>query len=274
MGNQGHNKTHHPLYNVWINMRRRCDDSSAISYKYYGGRGIAVCEEWSNFDSFLAWALSNGYRQGLSLDRIDGDGNYCPENCRWADWKTQANNKRNNRRITINGVTKNAKEWADGAGIKWSTFQRRIDVYGFTPEEALSCPVKSHENHFKDGVTVNGTTKSLEEWGREYGIAGDRIARRLLAGWDPEKAVSAPAKTTGSWVKKTIAAGTRFGTLTIVGEADPMITRSGRVLSRYKCVCDCGCERLVIKHKLTRPHPIRSCGKNACQRQARKMLST
>lgn len=90
-----HGMSHSRLYRIWLCMRRRCYDERNIGYKYYGGRGIGVCDEWRNsFEAFRDWALANGYRDDLTIDRIDVNGNYEPLNCRWTDISTQLKNRR------------------------------------------------------------------------------------------------------------------------------------------------------------------------------------
>lgn len=95
--NTTHGGSHSRLYSIWDSMKTRCNNPKAKSFSYYGGRGISVFPEWEkNFTAFRDWAYANGYRDDLTLDRIDGDGNYSPDNCRWATWHEQRVNQ--NRR--------------------------------------------------------------------------------------------------------------------------------------------------------------------------------
>lgn len=103
--------TYPKLYEVWRTMKQRCNNSNYSNYKNYGGRGITYCEEWEKAENFCKWALSNGYREGLEIDRIDVDGNYEPSNCRWVDRKTNAQNQRRAVLITVGNETKCISEW-------------------------------------------------------------------------------------------------------------------------------------------------------------------
>lgn len=121
-------------------MLNRCRNDNIAEYPYYGGRGITVCERWQTFENFLA--DMGEAPEGTSLERIDTNGNYDPANCRWATAKEQANNRRNNRKVTINGVTRNASEWAQLAGLPTSTLFNRIN--GGWPECDLLKPSRSY----------------------------------------------------------------------------------------------------------------------------------
>jgi hypothetical protein len=138
--NSTHNLSKHLLYTVHRNMMQRCYNNSNTSYIDYGGRGITVYQEWHDLPSFYTWALTSGYEEHLTIERIDNDGDYCPENCKWSTFKEQANNKRNNRYITFNGETKSLAEWSDATGINYGTLKDRLNK-GWTIEEALTTPV-------------------------------------------------------------------------------------------------------------------------------------
>lgn len=116
----------HPVYRTWYHMLQRCENPNSIGYQNYGGRGITVCGEWHDAEKFIGWAVLNGWRKGLTLDRIDNDGNYEPSNCRWATRKEQAQNKRNNRFITFNGKTQTLAGWAEEIDISPNTLQYRV----------------------------------------------------------------------------------------------------------------------------------------------------
>lgn len=140
-----HSYSHHPICNTYYNMKGRCCNKNDDAYKNYGGRGIKVCDEWlNNSSAFVEWSLSNGWKEGLTLDRIDVNGNYEPNNCRWITRKEQMNNKRNSRFISYNGTSKTISQWAELFGIKYHVLIDRINK-GWSVEEALTTPVKSRK---------------------------------------------------------------------------------------------------------------------------------
>ena len=115
-----------------------CYYKKSNRYKYYGGRGIAVCSEWKDdFMSFYDWSMANGYNDTLTIDRIDVNGNYEPNNCRWVDYTTQSRNRRSVKRVTINNETHCLSEWCEILGIKYNTVQTRIYNRGWSIEKAL-----------------------------------------------------------------------------------------------------------------------------------------
>ena len=133
-----HGESGTKLYGVWEQMRNRCYKPNATHFNHYGGRGISVCDEWK--DSYIAfrdWAVSNGYQEGLTIERLDNDGNYCPENCAWVTSAAQANNRRSNRRYTYNGETHNLTEWAHIVGVSPKTMFGRI-YSGMDFEKAIT----------------------------------------------------------------------------------------------------------------------------------------
>ena len=110
--------SNHPLYHKWLGIKRRCYNKNDSSYDNYGGRGITMCDEWLyDFKSFFDWSINNGWEEGLQIDRIDNDGNYEPSNCRFVDIKTNCNNRRTTIKITFNGITKSATEWAEDLNV-------------------------------------------------------------------------------------------------------------------------------------------------------------
>lgn len=116
--NRKHGETNNRLYNIWRGIKKRCYIPNDTSYKNYGAKGIKVCDEWLNsYEKFRDWAMSNGYEDNLTIDRIDSEGDYTPENCRWANWKQQGRNRSNNKRIMYKGKRMTFSEVAEKIGI-------------------------------------------------------------------------------------------------------------------------------------------------------------
>lgn len=118
------------LYNIWKCMVLRCEDESRQYYYRYGGRGIKVCDEWHDFKTFVEWSYSNGYEDGLSIDRIDNDGDYRPDNCRWVSKQEQSLNRSTNVSVCVRGTSLVAKQWADKLGISQYTVYDWVRVHG------------------------------------------------------------------------------------------------------------------------------------------------
>ncbi len=140
-----HGGTHTRLHKTWIGMNRRCYDKTDNSYKYYGARGIVVCEEWRNsFIKFREWALANGYSDNLTIDRKDNDGNYEPSNCRWVTIKEQNRNTRNNRVMEAFGERKCLADWADDKRcvVEYCQLYHRVKKWTghITNEQILTLP--------------------------------------------------------------------------------------------------------------------------------------
>lgn len=143
-----HGLRKHPLYTIWVNMRRRCFNPKDEAYHNYGGRGIIVCDNWNkDFKSFYDWAIVNGYKKGLSIDRINSNGNYEPANCRWATDIEQANNKRNNHIIKINNETHTLAQWCRIYHISPSTIVNRINNLNWDETKAITTPVRRSKRY-------------------------------------------------------------------------------------------------------------------------------
>lgn len=123
--NTTHNLHGDPLYRTWANMRQRCMNSNHRDFNRYGGRGISICEEWDSAENFIKWGHSNGWKDGLTLDRSDNDGNYCPDNCKFVTMKIQDRNKSNNVRIEYNGESKILWDWAKELSMCYGTLRLR-----------------------------------------------------------------------------------------------------------------------------------------------------
>lgn len=167
-------------YSRWKAMRNRCYNPKHTYYYNYGGRGITICEEWKeNYQAFCDWANKSGYKTGLTLDRIDNDKGYSPENCRWATRKEQGRNQRTNRKITIQGQTRLLCEWAELSGISSKEIHKRIKR-GWDNDKLLK-PTE-HKNRF---IIFNGEKHTIAEWSKILNISYSTICTRLQRGLTP-----------------------------------------------------------------------------------------
>lgn len=189
-----------PEYRAWCAMKSRCYRKTDTFYNDYGGRGIGVCSKWLN--SFEAFFSDMGSKPTLkhTLDRIDNDGDYCPENCRWATQKQQAKNRRGNRFITHNRITLTIGEWAEQSGVNRITLHNRIKA-GWPLGKALS--IKHHGK--AKLITFDGKTKSISQWERDLGLPIGCVKQRLgKCSWSVHKALTTPTgsrdgKSRGPW---------------------------------------------------------------------------
>lgn len=183
------------LNRIYQHMKERCYNKNCISYERYGGRGITICDEWNDSEivfrtstkgwlAFKEWALSHGYQDNLTIDRIDNNLGYSPNNCRWVTSKVQNNNRRCNHLITYNGITRNLREWCEILGLDYDRTERRLN----------KCHL-SIEDSFKTGritkrmISYKNKTQSLADWCRELGLNYSKIVSRLnIYHWSIEKA--------------------------------------------------------------------------------------
>jgi len=147
---------HKDLNEVWQSMKKRCYSKTAINYERYGGRGIEICSEWKdNVMNFYKWALNNGWKKGLQLDRIDNNKGYSPENCRFVTPKENANNRRSNFNVSYKGKTQSLKLWTEELNISYPVVHKRITRLGWNIIDALETPVRKHK------IYINSLRKEL-----------------------------------------------------------------------------------------------------------------
>lgn len=173
------------LYSTLNSMKARCYRKTHAKYKSYGARGIEVCEEWKNlddgFDNFVEWALSNGYTDEMTIERIDVNGNYCPENCKWITMQEQAYNKQNTIWVNFNGEKIQLSKICKRLGVNYFRVYERIFDSGWSVEDALTMPTQD----------VSDFVKKCREYGIKPKTVKDRIKK---LGWDEERAFTTPAR--------------------------------------------------------------------------------
>lgn len=182
------------LANTFYGLRARCYNPKDNNYKNYGARGITVCDAWlDDCNTFYEWSKSNGYADNLTLDRIDNNGPYSPDNCRWTTNLEQQSNKRNNHRITFRGETKHISEWCRILGISKSVLLGRLRS-GWSEERALTQPVKKYVKRVEGEVTFTykGKTKTVLQWSEELNINPNTLYKRKEAGWTDEEIITIP----------------------------------------------------------------------------------
>lgn len=167
-----HGLTHNPLFSVWQSMLSRCFNENNKSYKNYGERGITVCEEWrKDFQSFYDWAIRNRYDKGLQIDRIDVNGNYEPDNCRFVTQIENARNKRNTISIDYEGSILTIGEIAEITGIRATTIYERIYKYLWSEYDATHIPVRETRNYKTDRMRKTTLTNLVSNEIRDFSSA-------------------------------------------------------------------------------------------------------
>lgn len=193
-----HGQSNTRLYRIWRSMKGRCERPSCTGYPEYGGRGIKVCDEWHDFMTFHAWAHSHGYKEDLSIDRIDGDGDYCPENCRWATNYQQMQNRKvslglasaRKRQIPFHEFEALAERAAEN-GIRKDTLRFRLTVLEWDEERAVTTPPSVYA---RTRLDHKGESHTLAEWADITGVPLETLKARMRAGMDPADVVGQEAR--------------------------------------------------------------------------------
>lgn len=186
-----HGLCHHPLYSVWASMKARCYNKNLPTYHCYGGRQIAICEEWLEFVPFYEWAMGHGYRKGLTIERVENSGNYEPDNCTWIPPEQQARNKRTNKIITYNGKSMLLIDWGKETGLGIVVLCKRF-LRGWSVEKALNTPLQNNSRL----ITYKNKAMSLAQWAKKLEIGYKTLQKKLLLGWSIKKAFEEPIDIT------------------------------------------------------------------------------
>lgn len=232
------------LYEVWRGMIKRCYNINNSAYCNYGGRGILICDEWmgeNGYENFKDWAMANGYdpnaeKGECTIDRIDNDKGYSPDNCRFVSMKTQMNNRRTTRYVDYNGEKIPEAEFARIHDMNISTVRSRLNR-GMTGEEILNTPTDS--NQIK--ITIDGVYDTLSNFCDQYGMPREVVRDRIKIGWDPKEALTTPVKITKYILGYGSAIGTTSDFETAMGLTDRTIDQRLRVLN------------MSVKDAITRP---------------------
>lgn len=195
------------LYDIYKQMIHRCYGVKYKDYKNYGGRGIKICQNWfdkvydyipsngrfkfsdARYHNFYVWGIEHGYMPGLTLDRIDNDGDYTPDNCRWANAKTQANNRRSNHHVEVDGLQYTVSELSLEHSIPKATLLYRLKS-GWSPEDATTKPL--NRNPGRRFYKLDGITRNVTEWSKISGVPTATIIWRIERGWEVRDAIFTP----------------------------------------------------------------------------------
>lgn len=155
-----HGMSHTRLHNIWLTMRQRCEKPNSSAYHKYGAKGIKVCSEWSSFEVFRDWSLANGYKDDLTIDRVNPYGDYEPSNCRWCTQKEQQNNRTNNVILTYRGESHNIVEWSEikqiPVRILYDRYYRKWDVERIFEQPIRKSPTKRCSTYKKNNCYFIG----------------------------------------------------------------------------------------------------------------------
>lgn len=174
------------LYSIYNGIKKRCYNKSEPRYRDYGARGIKMCDEWlKSFDGFVEWSLSNAYTDKMSIERIDVDGDYCPENCKWIPLKEQAFNKRETKWVTYKGEYIQLIKLCERENVKYDTVHNRIYSLNWSVEKAVDTP----------SIQKGSLMSKCREKGISYGTVRDRIYK---FGWSEERALNTPPRIKGN----------------------------------------------------------------------------